>query len=85
MRYFSGSSNIKRVCSYYQWFIKSPYHGGYIETNHQFICLVPEDVEKYFLLLKFIPSGKGMLREVIDNDTKTRDKISLNGLEVNKY
>ena len=43
-----------------------------------------EDVEKHFVLPKFTASETGTLSEVIDNDTTTRDKMSLNGLNLTK-
>ena len=36
------------------------------------------------MFAKFITSGNGMLRKVLDNDTTTRNTISLNGLGVTK-
>ena len=45
---------------------------------------MPEDVENNFSFPKFTTPVEGMLREVLDNNTKTRDKISLNGLGVTK-
>ena len=45
---------------------------------------MPEDVANHFLFPKFTASGPGTLREVIDNDKTTRDKISFNGLGVIK-
>ena len=59
--------------------------GGHIETNHRVILLKPEGAAKTFVLPKFTASGQGNLKEVIDNDTTTRDKISLNGLGAKKY
>ena len=34
----------------YQGLIHNTYHGGHIETDHIFICSIPEDVEKRFEL-----------------------------------
>ena len=41
---------------------------------------MPEDAANHFEYPKFTAPVVGILREVIDNDTTTRDKISLNGL-----
>ena len=41
---------------------------------------MPEDTEKQFEFPNFTTPVSGMLREVFDNGTTTRDKISLNGL-----
>ena len=45
---------------------------------------MPEYVAKHFVFPKFTASGPGTFREVIDNDTTTRDKMSLNGLKATK-
>ena len=42
--------------------------------------MIQEGVAKHFVLPRFTASVIGTLREVISNDTTTRDKISLNEL-----
>ena len=84
MKEFSGSSNIQIGWKYYQGFIHNIYHGINIETDHQFTHSMPEYVAKHFVFPKFTASGPGTFREVIDNDTTTRDKMSLNGLKATK-
>ena len=38
---------------------------------------MPEDVANRFTFPKFAASVSGTLREILDNDTTTRDKITL--------
>ena len=45
---------------------------------------MPEGIANHFVFPKFTASGKGTLKEVIDNDTITRYKITLNVLGVEK-
>ena len=66
----------------YQGIINNTYHGGNIETDHHVIYLIPEDVEKHFALPNYTTLVPGTLREVIDNENTTRDKIYPYGLEI---
>ena len=45
---------------------------------------MPEDMAKNFAFPNFATPVPGTLKEVLDNDTTPRDKISLNGLEMKK-
>ena len=45
---------------------------------------MPEDVENNCVLPKFTIPVTETLREFLDNDTTTRDKITLNGLGMKK-
>ena len=81
---FYGSRNIQIGWKYYQGVIHNTYYGGHIETDHHIICLILEYVIKHFTLHNFDTPVPGMLRGVLGNDTKTRDKISLNGLGMKK-
>ena len=67
-----------------QEIIHNTYHGGNIETDHHFICSIPEGVAKNFLFHNLTTPFSGILREVLDNDIATRDKIYLNGLVTKK-
>ena len=69
---------------YYQGVIHDTYNVGHIEIDHHVIFLMPEDVSKHFLFPNFKAPVPGTLREVLDNDTTPRDKISLNGLGTKK-
>ena len=69
---------------YCQELINNTYHGGHIETDNHFICSIPEDVADPFAFPNFTTPVKEILREVLDNDTTPRDKISLNGLGMKK-
>ena len=42
-------------------------------------------MEKHFELPNFITPVPGTLRDVLDNNTTTRDKSYLNGLGIRKY
>ena len=79
-----SSDGAHKGWKYYQLEIHSTYHGGNIETDHHFICLIPEDVPKPSVFPKFTALVSGTLRGVLDSDTTTRDKIYLNGLGVTK-
>ena len=68
---------------YYQGIIHNAYHGDNIETDHQVILLMQEDVEKKTFPM-FAAPVSGMLKEIIDNNNTTRYKISLNGLGMKK-
>ena len=81
---FSGSSNIQISWKDYQGIIHNTYHGGNIENDHHVICSMPEDVAKHFALPNFTTPMPGTLREVLDSDIATRDKIALNGLGIKK-
>ena len=59
-------------------------HGGHIETDHQVTCSMPEDTARNFVLPNSTASGPGALREVIENNTTTKYKLSPNGLEITK-
>ena len=74
VKVFSGSSNIQRGWQDYQELIHNTYHGGHIETDHSCICSIPEDVENHFELPNFITPVPGTLRDVLDNNTTTREK-----------
>ena len=84
MKEFSGLSNIKIGWNDYQGVIHNTYHGGHIENYHHFICSIPEDVEKHFVLPNFTSPMTGTLRKVLENDMAPRDNISLNGLGMTK-
>ena len=58
--------------------------GGGIKTDHNDIFLMTEDVTKHFWFPNFTTPVPGILREVLDNDTTTRDTISFNGLGITK-
>ena len=45
---------------------------------------MPEDVANHFAFSNFAAPVSGTLREILDNDTTTRDKISLKVLDVTK-
>ena len=45
---------------------------------------MPEDVENIFSFHNFVTSLSGTLKKVLENDTATRYKISLNDLVVTK-
>ena len=45
---------------------------------------MPEDVANHFVFTYFATPVPGKLREFLDNDTTTRDKSYLNGLEITK-
>ena len=45
---------------------------------------MPEDVAKHFVFPNFATPVPGTLREVLDNNTKTRGKSYLNGLGMKK-
>ena len=60
------------------------YDGGNIKTCHRLILSIPEYSEKHFNFTKFVTPGTGTLRGVLDNGTKTRHKISLNGIGLEK-
>ena len=64
--------------------IHNTYHGGNIETDHHTICYIPGKVTTYLYFLKFTAPGTVILREVIENDTTTIYKVSLNRLGVKK-
>ena len=68
----------------YQGLINDTYHGRHVETDHHFICSIPEDVAKLFALPNYITLVPGTLREVLENDTTPRYKISLKGLGMKK-
>ena len=68
----------------YQGLINDTYHGRHVETDHHFICSIPEDVAKLFALPNYITLVTGTLREVLENNIAPRDKISLNGLGMTK-
>ena len=80
MKVSSECINIRRGWKYYQGVIHSIEHVGHIETDHQVTLLMPGDAAKHFLFPNFTYSGPGMLKEVVDNDTTTRDKMSLSVL-----
>ena len=80
----SGSINIKRGWKDYQGVIHNNYHGGKVETDHHVILLIPEDMAKHFSVPNFTAIIPGTLREVLDNDIASREKISLNGLGIIK-
>ena len=77
---FYGSSNIQRGWKDYQGIINNTYHGGHLETDHNVIWLMPEDVTKNYVFPNFTTSMIGTLGEVLDNDMTPRDKISLKRL-----
>ena len=81
---FSGSSNIQRGWKDYQGVIHNTYFGGHIETDHYFMCLIPEDVENKFALPNVTTPVTGTLMEVLENGNTPRDKISLNRLGMKK-
>ena len=83
LKEFSSGSTHKEW-KYYQGVIHNTYHGGNIETYHVVICSMLEDVTKHFAFHNFTTPGKGTLKEVIDNDTTPRDKISLIELVMTK-
>ena len=64
--------------------INNTYHSGHVKTDHRVICLIPENVTKNFTLPKLTVPVSGTLSKIIENDTKTRDKIPLNGSEGQK-
>ena len=84
VKVFYESRNIQIGWKYYQGVIHNTYHGGNIETYHVVICSMLEDVTKHFAFHNFTTPGKGTLKEVIDNDTTPRDKISLIELVMTK-
>ena len=45
---------------------------------------MPEEVSKHFALPNITPPGPVTFREILDNDTKKRDIIPLNGFGVVK-
>ena len=57
---------------------------GNIETDHNVICLIPEYMAKHFTLPDLIIPAPVTFREVLENDTTTRDMIFLNGLGMKK-
>ena len=46
--------------------------------------MIPEGVAKNVMFPRFTASGPGRLREVVNNDTTTRDKLFRNGLGATK-
>ena len=84
MKELSGIINIQRGWKYYQGFIHNTYHGGNIETYRHVIFLMPEDISNHIVFHKFTPPVSSTLREILDNDTTTRDKISLKVLGMAK-
>ena len=80
---FSGGS-VHKGWKDYQGVIHNTYHGRHIETDHNVICSITEDVENHFSLPNFTTPVRGMLMEVLDNNTATRDKSYLNGSGMKK-
>ena len=78
----SGSAH--KVRKDYQGVIHNAYHGGHIETDHHVICPMPEDVAKHFSFPNITTPVSGTSREVLDNNTTTREKSYLNGLGMKK-
>ena len=78
----SGSTH--KDWKYYQEIIHNTYHGGNIETDHLVICLMLEDTTKHFIFPNFTTLVSVMLREVLENNTTTRDKSYPNGLDMTK-
>ena len=50
------------------------YCGGNVETDHHFICSMPENVVNPLAFHKFTDPVSGTLREIIENDNTRRDK-----------
>ena len=65
-------------------YLYNTYYGRNIETDHNDM-IHDRNVFKDILLHKFTTPGPVTLREVNENVTTTRDKISLNGVEVTKW
>ena len=67
-----------------QVLLHSTYPGGHTETYHRMICSMPEIFETQFSFPNFTAPGPGTLRELLDNQTTTRDNIFLDGLGMTK-
>ena len=78
----SGIAHKEWKC--YQGIIHNTHHGENIETNPQVICFITGDVVKPLEFPNFATPVTGTSREVLDNDTATRDKSYLNGSGMKK-
>ena len=61
----------------YQGGINNTCHSRHIETNHRFIYSILEDAENHFYFPNVATSVSGTLREVLDNECTTKNKIPL--------
>ena len=48
----------------------------------EMLCYIPDNFETHFYFPKVSPTGPGTLKEVLENCTKTRKIMSLDGLRV---
>ena len=76
------TSTIHRGMKDYRGVIHNTYRDGNIETDHHIIFSMIDEVAKNFVFHKFTNPCPGNLMQGMDNNTTTRDIMSLNGLGI---
>ena len=86
MKEFSSGITHKRWKDY-QVVTHNTYYGGHNETEHHVIFPMTEHMARHLAFYNFATPVLGTMREVLDNNTTPRDKISLNflGMTIGKF